>query len=247
MYNEFLLHIPHASVRIPDGCRTQFLTDPEDEFPFMTDWYTDELFDLPARKLIFPVSRLVCDPERFRDDSLEEMSLRGMGACYTKTHDGTPLRELSAVQREQILRRWYDPHHEALTRAVGDILKRFGRCTVLDCHSFSPVPLPYEPDQEPDRPDICIGTDTFHTPPRLTGQLFDAFCSLGYRVGINTPYAGTMVPLRYYRADPQVRSVMIEVNRGLYLTEDCRKSSAFPALAKDIRRVFEIISDNAEP
>lgn len=236
--NEFLIHIPHASVCIPPDCRSAFLSDPSNELLPMTDWFADELFDLPAQKLIFPVSRLVCDAERFRDDRLEEMSRRGMGACYTHGHDGKPLRTLTSAQREAILRRWYDPHHARLERLVRDHLFRFGCCTVIDGHSFSPVPLPYEPNQSFDRPDICIGTDDFHTPPSLTAALCEAFRRKGYSVAVNMPYAGTIVPLRYYRKDARVRSVMIEINRGLYLTDRCEKSHAFPTVKRDILDVF---------
>ena len=128
MYSDYLIHIPHASVRIPDDCRSLFLLDPETEFPYMTDWFTDELFDLPVQRMVFPVSRLVCDVERFRDDRLEEMSRRGMGACYTHTHDGKQMRYLTREQREEVLRRWYDPHHAQLTRLVRERLQRFGCC-----------------------------------------------------------------------------------------------------------------------
>ena len=116
--NEFLIHIPHASVYIPEDCRNAFLRPPEDELPTMTDWFADALFDLPAQKLIFPITRLVCDAERFRDDKMEEMSRRGMGACYTCGHDGKPLRALTDAQREVILQRWYDPHHARLASCL---------------------------------------------------------------------------------------------------------------------------------
>ena len=46
------------------------------ELLVMTDRYTDELFALPgeeAATVAHPVSRLVCDPERFDDDSQEVM------------------------------------------------------------------------------------------------------------------------------------------------------------------------------
>ena len=62
----------------------------------MTDAFTDELFDLgdTANKLVFSVSRLLVDPERFEDDDVEPMAGRGMGAVYTKTHDGQLLKRL---------------------------------------------------------------------------------------------------------------------------------------------------------
>ena len=244
-FNEFLLHIPHSSVRIPARYRKAFLIDPETELPYMTDLFTDELFDLPAQKLVFPVSRLVCDVERFRDDRLEEMSLRGMGACYTHTHDGKQMRRLDPEQRESILRRWYDPHHAQLTRLVTERVQRFGVCTIIDCHSFSPAPLPYEPKQDPDRPDVCIGTDPFHTPPRLADLLAAAFRDSGCRVRLNDPYAGTIVPLQFLNRDPRVRSVMIEVNRGLYLDSACRKNRTFPIVAQNIRGAFAQLAAGA--
>ena len=61
----------------------------------MTDAYTDELFPLTpveAGRVIFPVSRLVCDVERFPLDEDEAMADRGMGVIYTRTSMGEELR-----------------------------------------------------------------------------------------------------------------------------------------------------------
>ncbi|MBQ3952438.1 MAG: N-formylglutamate amidohydrolase, partial [Oscillospiraceae bacterium] len=82
MFSPVLIHVPHSSVNIPPKYRQTFLADIETELGFMTDWYTDELLSCRHESLIFPVSRLVCDVERFRDDSEEVMSARGMGAVY---------------------------------------------------------------------------------------------------------------------------------------------------------------------
>jgi hypothetical protein len=54
----------------------------------MTDAFTAELFPpsaLEAQRFVFPVSRLVCDVERFPHDADEPMAARGMGAVYSAT------------------------------------------------------------------------------------------------------------------------------------------------------------------
>ena len=209
----------------------------------MTDRYTDKLFDLHAPKLIFPISRLICDVERFRDDAMEEMARCGMGVCYTRGHDGKPLRRLDSQRRKTIIERWYDPHHAALTKMTTDILKQYGSCFIVDCHSFPAAPLPYETDQNPNRPDICIGTDSIHTPQILTDALIESFQDRGYSVAINRPFSGTMVPMRYYHTDPRVRSVMIEINRGLYMDHNCRKLPSFPCVKQDIHTVLRGLSE----
>ena len=93
-----VLHVPHSSRFIPAEIRPAILLSDEDlatELLRMTDAYTDELFRLDprlARMVTSPVSRLVVDPERFPDDAVESMASRGMGAIYTRTSDGSPLR-----------------------------------------------------------------------------------------------------------------------------------------------------------
>lgn len=237
-----VLHIPHASTLIPGEYRSLFTLTGRaltEELLRMTDRYTDELFDLPVPRVIAPVSRLVCDMERFRNDEEESMSRIGMGVCYTRTSLLTPLKVFPASHREEILRRFYDPHHLRLEAAVREALALNGRCLLADCHSFSSRPLPYEPVQDPDRPDICIGTDRFHTPDRLTEFLLRSWRSLGLSVRLNDPYAGTLVPMRYLYRDRRVMSVMLEINRGLYMDEATgEKLPGFSRLREQIRGVL---------
>ena len=76
----------------------------------MTDAYTDELFPLTpfeAGRVVFPVSRLVCDVERFPSDEDEPMAARGMGVFYTRTSMGKLLRAQSnPAARQLLLDRW---------------------------------------------------------------------------------------------------------------------------------------------
>jgi N-formylglutamate deformylase len=124
-----IIHVPHASKVIPEEIREQFILDDQtlkNELRLMTDSYTDELFKSPeelARTVAFPVSRLVVDPERFADDSLEIMVQKGMGVVYTRTAVGTPLRrELTADERQRLIDQFYWPHHRQLSSQVSHCL-----------------------------------------------------------------------------------------------------------------------------
>ena len=211
--NHVILHVPHSSTAIPDDCHF-LLTKAElaAEVEKLTDHHTHTLFNCAGvAKIVFPVSRLVVDPERFIEDSMESV---GMGVVYTLTADGRALRDISDVDRMALIDTYYHPHHNSLTRMVDDSLEQHGKCLIIDCHSFPSQPLPYETDTN--RPDICIGTDTFHTSTGLLDGLSEAFAALGYVVAVDSPFSGTIVPLKHYHKDHRVSSIMIEVNRSLY-------------------------------
>jgi N-formylglutamate deformylase len=221
-----VLHIPHSSRQVPAEEGQAILLDGaalNNELLRMTDTYTDELFPLTvveAGRLVFPISRLVCDVERFPSDENESMAARGMGAIYVRTSRGDVLRaQPDAADRQILLDRWYWPHHARLERALNDVIARSGICLIVDCHSFSSIPLPHEPDQAADRPDFCVGTDPFHTPAAVRDAIVAAIKDEGYSVTVDAPFAGALVPLSSYRKDRRVLSVMIEVNRRLYMDE----------------------------
>ncbi|MGZ4885940.1 MAG: N-formylglutamate amidohydrolase [Halobacteriota archaeon] len=223
-----MAHVPHSSTFIPQDVRYSLLLSDEDlrkELTLMTDRYTPDLFACIAAlggvALVYNYSRLVVDPERFESDEDEVMSSRGMGAIYTRTADQQILREdRSATEKEDMLSTYSRPYHEAVREEVQGMLARFDRCLIIDCHSFPSKPLPYELDQSRDRPGICIGTDSFHTPNGLI-NLLRSFCDAhGIKAAINKPFAGTYVPLTYLGKDERVSAIMVEVNRSLYMDEE---------------------------
>jgi N-formylglutamate amidohydrolase len=243
-----IIHVPHASTRVPDDVRGQFVLSQAElqaELDRVTDHFTDELFavaDHVATPVRFPVSRLVVDPERFENDELEPMSARGMGVIYTRTTLQTPLRgRTSDPEREDLLDRFYRPHHRELAATVDRTLSQHGRCLIIDAHSFPTRPLPYELDQDPNRPDICIGTDAFHTPQWLRDLARQAFMTLGYSVQVDRPFAGALVPSPHYRSDRRVSSVMIEINRGRYMTQTSHvaRLGGFGTIRDDLQSVLE--------
>lgn len=216
-------HIPHSSQLIPTDFRDQYLIT-QDQLDFeilrLTDWFTDDLFaDEDTVELIFPVSRLVCDPERFLDDTEEPAATVGMGVFYTHGAEGQLIRSPDAQLRHKLIERFYTPHHQKLTEMVSENLSTFGRCLVLDCHSFPHDPLPTDKQDSGKRPDICLGFDRYHCPERLVVEIEQALSNEGFNVSVNTPYSGSMIPFDYFLKNKAVWGLMVELNRKIYMNE----------------------------
>lgn len=239
-----IAHLPHASIVLPRPIRAEIpLSDAELQVELLrlTDWYTDDLFapltTHGVTRFVNRLSRLVFDPERFLDDALEPMAAQGQGVVYWRGTEGQLLREPDPLLRERRIAALYRPYHAALDALVAEMLKAFDSCTVLDCHSFPSRPLPSELDQAPGRPDICIGTDATHTPLALADAFTAAFEAEGFRVKRDSPFAGTFVPGGFYARERRVRSVMVEVRRGLYMDEaTAERAPDFEAVSAAIER-----------
>jgi N-formylglutamate amidohydrolase len=214
------------------------------ELATMTDWHTDRIAEVAAQIAVAnrsgavlvavnPLSRLVVDPERFTDD-YEPMAAVGMGAVYTRRADGTVLRAPDAERDASLLARYFEPYATAVADLVDQVLEESGRCLLVDVHSYPSVALPYELDPAAARPEVCLGTDPFHTPPALLALARSSLtgATVGpeggpnvegarrpWTVAENTPFAGTYVPLRHLERDPRVWSIMFEARRDTYLDE----------------------------
>lgn len=219
-----ICNIPHSSTRIPPEFARDFSLSKNEltrEASRMADLYSAELFKPLLKRcggIIANFSRIVADVERYEDDKNESMAQAGMGALYTKAESGKTIRRLTSAARNHCLNVLYRPYHKALNRLVKTCMDKFGRCLILDCHTFSSIARRYETDKMANRADICIGSDNFHTPAVILENLKKNF-SRKFTVGINIPFAGTIVPLEYYQRNKSVQSIMIEVNRKLYMNE----------------------------
>jgi N-formylglutamate amidohydrolase len=244
-----ITHIPHSSTKIPvEDCDNFLRPMPElfQEINKLNDHFTDELFQSDLNNvtaLIFPVNRFLVDVERFEDDALEPMSSKGMGALYTHDSQGIRFRsEFNHEQRESLLNKYYRPHHNQLNTLANKAINSFDRCLIIDAHSFPNIPLPCDISQKMPRPDICLGTDRFHTPQWVTDLVKVQFEKSGYDVGINFPYEGTMVPMSLYNKDRRLISLMIEINRRIYLTDDYQIiSNKFDALRECINNIYRLL------
>lgn len=213
-----ILHIPHSSRRLAKGGYVVSDDKLDSLLDLLTDHATDELFQLEnAKRIVFETSRLSVDPERFWDNKAEPMAKIGMGALYECCPDGAPLRDLNSVSAwgKKLLRNYYQRHHQELEDSVALCLEIFDCCLIVDCHSYPLEPLPYE-DPELRRPEICLGSDDFHTPQDLLCEAQRFFEGQGWEVGVNEPFSGSMVPISHYQKDSRVWSLMVEVRRDLY-------------------------------
>lgn len=244
---KLILHIPHASIHIPD--QTGFLVSNEDlqeEILKLTDWYTDDLFSNAKDHIIrAPFSRVFCDVERFADDAHEVMARKGMGVLYETSDLGETIRKVSPVFRQKVLKEYYYPHHNMLKEAVQQQLIREGKTLIIDCHSFPDQPFKRDLNKQPNRPDFNIGTDDFHTPQKLVDTAAEFFNSKGYSVGINWPYTGTIVPLDYHKTNKKVKSIMLEINRKLYLRDSGnQKSDGYAEIRMITQEFLELLKSS---
>jgi N-formylglutamate amidohydrolase len=225
----WILHVPHASSAIPAAVRERIVLDDDAlaaELRAMTDAHTDLLAARVADLVRGPrpwafvnrLSRLVVDPERFPDQR-EAMNRVGMGAVYTRTSTGAALRAPDDAHRAELIATLFEPYAQALAGLVDERLAAAGRAVILDVHSYPAAALPYERHPGDERPAVCLGADAWHTPRGLLDAAGAAFAPVG-SVAVDQPFRGTYVPLRHYRRDDRVASIMLEVRRDAYLRDD---------------------------
>ena len=241
---KLILHIPHSSADIPlmDGYVLPKI-ELELEIIKLTDWHTDDLFkNKNDVEVIAPFSRIFCDVERFSDDSKEVMSKFGMGMLYTTLDCGDEMRIVTPKLREKILKEYYNVHHKKLEKEVEKMINDEGDCLIIDCHSFPNIPLERSLDKRGGRPDINLGTDSFHTPQFIVQLSEQFFKGKGFSVGIDYPYTGSIVPTKYYQKNQNVSSLLVEVNRKLYLNHGTNvKSKRYFEIKTIINEYLELV------
>ena len=246
-----VLHVPHSSRAVPADARPGIaLSDAEleRELDHMTDAHTAELAEAAAGlagrtpwRFVNRASRLVVDPERF-PDGREEMTAVGMGAVYTRTSHREVLRG-PGTDPGPLLDRYFRPYARAMTGAVADRLAATGRAVIIDVHSYPSQPLPYELHGDGPRPPVCLGTDRFHTPPALLAAAREAFAPCG-ETGLDSPFAGTYVPLDFYGRQAEVGALMVEIRRDTYMTEPGGPAGpGLSRLAASLATLVDAVSD----
>lgn len=148
------------------------------------------------------------------------------------------MRIVSPELRKKILEEYYWKHHARLSGAVKNQLEQYGKAVIIDCHSYPEIPIERSLDKSGFRPDFNIGTDAFHTTAELINISVYFFKQKGYSLGVDRPYSGSIVPLEHYQKNKNVQSIMLEINRKLYLKEDSNEKSENYETIKQVTQDF---------
>lgn len=176
-------------------------------------------------------------------DFVNSQSLRAIGGLGTiarivnekeEIYPGPLALDTALVRIENL----YKPYHAAL----GDLLQtsraRFGAAFLFDCHSM--------PSQQAERggwPDFVLG-DRFGAScaPEITRLVMALLKGLGYRVGLNKPYAGGYITEHFGKPQQGVHALQIEVDRSIYMNEETfEKTPAFEGLQRDMSHLVSTL------
>ena len=154
------------------------------------------------------------DPTVVRSGPIASLSPRargGLGIVPGRTAGhGTLWRQpIASHELEDRLERVHRPYHGAIEHSLGGILGEFGCGLLLDCHS---MPSPES------GPEVIIG-DRYgqSAAPWVTAEAVKIVTSMGFRVGVNQPFAGGHVVQRHGAPSTGVHALQIEVDRRCYL------------------------------
>lgn len=219
-----VLNIPHSSINgIFDNEIGKWENNPffiNECVNKWTDWYTDLIFNsnkIDLTKIVFPYSRFVCDAERLVNDELEKI---GQGIIYTH-FNGYKRKNLKENEIKNIYGLWQMHQNNIINSLNSDSV-------LIDCHSF--------PSELSDV-DICIGyNNDWSYDENLIKIIQKIFINKGYSVDINKPFSNSIAP----KTNFEYKSVMIEVNKRIYINEKTLKLNTNP---KQWMRWFSTIEE----
>ncbi|MEJ0071057.1 MAG: N-formylglutamate amidohydrolase [Pseudomonadota bacterium] len=175
---------------------------------------------------------------------------RGLGLLKKVTRYGEPMheRKLTVAEVQDRMRRFYEPYHAELMAMIKQTRARFGRVWHLSCHCMSAVGASTHPDKGRPRADICLGNlDGLTSSDEFIQHTKAAFERAGYSVSLNDPYKGGELIRRHGSPDNGVESLLVEVNKKLFMdTKTFRKTKDFARVRRDFGVVLASLAQYAQ-
>jgi N-formylglutamate amidohydrolase len=233
---------------------------PRETLQLLEDPYVDQLVQQAVmggvQALIATVPRAEIDLNRSENELDPAMvfpppakaaapSLRtrsGLGLVPTRVSGAGSIWR-NRVSAEEIARRVetvYRPYHQCLSIMLEAARKRFGLAILLDCHS-----MPGKPAGASNQ--VVFGDrHGSSAAPYLVKTLVNTARSQGFSTACNVPYAGGEITRRHGKPRAEIHAIQIELDRGLYLTPDCRTPGmGFERTASLLARMTDALTEAA--
>ena len=178
-------------------------------------------------------------------DALSAKTAAGFGVIPRRSGDGLDLydRRLTMAEATARLANVHGPYHAALADLMQAARSRHGTAILIDWHS---MPSRATGGGTRSRPGLDVVLGDRHgssCTARLTRRLRALFEGMGWRVGLNQPYAGGWSTQTWGRPADGFHAVQIELNRALYLDEDRLEPSAdFDRCRRAVERVIAALA-----
>lgn len=192
------------------------------------------------------------DPDMFNEDlpgwvnTTSPRVRAGLGTVAKVVTDGAEIYggKLSFTEVQSRIEHCYKPYHGALANLLARTRERFGTYLLIDCHSMPSIGGPMDRDPGNNRVDMVLGdANGTACTQRVTNLAHQVLRDMGYRVVLNSPYAGGFTTRNYGKPSENVHALQIEVNRALYMDEQSiARSDGFVTLANDLARMIEALA-----
>lgn len=222
---KFVVCIPHSGVYVPEMCFSHLNIESERFFKD-ADVYTDKLFDLTSVGGVViktNINRDVVDCNRARTNDTKGGVIRSVSFDNSKILK----YKYSYQERELLLKQFYDPFHRRLKKETDTIRKMYGEVFLLNGHSMADKTPAFRKKQENKlRPDFCLGTQDGMSADKKLLQIFEKAMRINAKklnatIEFNYPFQGyTGITSQYARPSQGYNSVILEVNKRLYLDEN---------------------------
>ncbi|WP_396594341.1 N-formylglutamate amidohydrolase [Brevundimonas sp. R86498] len=173
----------------------------------------------------------------------------GFGVIPRRAGDGAELydRRLSLDEARARLALGHAPYHAALSALMHQTRDRHGTALLVDWHSMPSRAVPT--GRSGRGVDVILG-DRHGAACRgaVTRRVRSLFEAEGWRVGLNTPYAGGYSTQIWGQPDSGFQAIQVELNRALYLDEQTLEASAeYGRFLKALERVIARLAAEAWP
>ncbi|PIE08397.1 MAG: N-formylglutamate amidohydrolase [Rhodobacterales bacterium] len=150
--------------------------------------------------------------------------------------------------RARLEEHWY-PYHAKLQGLIEESRLLFGQALLVDCHSMPHAAIESLCRHRSETPEIVIG-DRYGAAAggSIVERIEAAFRKEGFRVALNTPFAGAYTAQAYGRPSQRSHVVQIEIDRSLYMNErDLCPNGNFGAMQRILGRIIAELAGIGRP